>query len=373
MGVALRVPESDEHAEVGLLDELVVCRVADARGATRSELLRDLGALTSHKLSPSELRRSLDQALHDITASGRATETRSRYRLTETGRDMALSQLGGRALPDDWSEIRDVRLVARALDLHGQNEKRIKSIARPDGLRAAILQQAYRLPGRRQSTASRLRNALAVVALKRAFGNKIKSGIESGRGLSARAGRMLAGQLAQRPRDFGTDSRLIAALAAEACGSSQTDASSLRMAILRSAVARRMPSQQGQVETPPSAEEPAVAPSSTGEHIARPAAANRPDLPGFAAIVLAVADRHCEGWAGNRKAFINRVWATINEENPDWGLTEIEFKAMLAEAHRTGHIVLSNADLKSKSNAQDLQESAVTYMNTVWHYVRVVE
>ena len=91
-------------------------------------------------------------------------------------------------------------------------------------------------------------------------------------------------------------------------------------------------------------------------------------------IVLAVAARHGEGWEGNRKAFINRVWATINDENTRTGdSTEIEFKAMLAEAHRTGHIVLSNADLKSKSNAQDLQESAVTYMNTVWHYVRVVE
>jgi hypothetical protein len=44
---------------------------------------------------------------------------------------------------------------------------------------------------------------------------------------------------------------------------------------------------------------------------------------------------------------------------------------MLAEAHRMGSIVLANADLKDKSRMQELESSAISYKNTVWHFVRV--
>ena len=54
-----------------------------------------------------------------------------------------------------------------------------------------------------------------------------------------------------------------------------------------------------------------------------------------------------------------------------WGLSEIEFKAMLAEAHRAGHVVLANADLKDNENAKDLQDSALIYKNAVFHFIRV--
>ena len=44
---------------------------------------------------------------------------------------------------------------------------------------------------------------------------------------------------------------------------------------------------------------------------------------------------------------------------------------MLAEAHRTGHLVLATADLRDKSLLKELQDSAITYKNTVWHQLRV--
>ncbi len=44
---------------------------------------------------------------------------------------------------------------------------------------------------------------------------------------------------------------------------------------------------------------------------------------------------------------------------------------MLAEAHRLGAIVLANADLKDKKNITEIENSAVLYKNTVWHFVRV--
>ena len=78
-----------------------------------------------------------------------------------------------------------------------------------------------------------------------------------------------------------------------------------------------------------------------------------------------------QGWPGNRKAYISHVWQTIRETRAEWGLSEIEFKCMLAEAHRAGSLALANADLKDNSSIKDLQDSAVVYKNTIFHFVRV--
>lgn len=373
MGVVARV-EVPETA-LGLIDDFVLSRIADGRGATRSDVLRDLGPLASHRFSPSELRHEVDAALARLSASGDITCQRARYHLGAPGSQALAASLECRKLPPDWSEMRDIRLVAVALGVAGQGEQRVKALARPDGLRAIILQQAYRLPGRRVPSMAKLRCALAVVALERAFGNKIKSGFESGKGLSAKAGRMLAGQLSRRPRDFGTDARLVAALAAEACGAPQPDVASLRLAILRNAVSRRGAGDLKlvAVASPSSDSAQHNEPAGAGTERVRPPAASRPDLPGFASIVVGLADQFGEGWPGNKKAFISRVWEALEKAYPQWGLSEVEFKAMLTEAHRTGHLVLANADLKSKANAAELQASAVTYKNTVWHYVRATD
>ncbi len=77
------------------------------------------------------------------------------------------------------------------------------------------------------------------------------------------------------------------------------------------------------------------------------------------------------GWSGDRKAYISHVWRNIREKRPDWGLSEIEFKCMLAEAHRAGQLALANADLKDKDNIKDVQDSAVSYRNAVFHFIRV--
>ena len=219
--------------------------------------------------------------------------------------------------------------------------------------------------------------ALAVVALERAFGNKIKSGLDAGRGLSVKASRLLAGQLARRPRDFGTDTRLIAALAAEVVGSGQGDPASLRQAILRKYVSDRLGGGISELPASPvrAVETATVKPAvqAVAKNIAspRPAAASRPDLEGFTRVVLGHADAHADGWPGNRKALIARVWRATAEAQPEWGLSEIEFKSMLAEAHRTGHVVLGSADIKNKETLKDVQDSAIAYKNTVWHFIRV--
>lgn len=376
--VALDLPAPATDSVVGVL---ALVRIAAENGATRADLLRDLAPIASHRLSPSELRKGIESALISLLAVGAVDERRGRFRLTEAGVDLVADRLGKRKLPPTFAEIRDIRLIAHALELPAEPMV-LKSLERPDGLRSLILQKFWNVGGKRTFSASRLRMALAVVALERAFGNKIKSSLEAGRGLSVKASRLLAGQLAQRPRDFGTDTRLITGLAAEAVGATQSDPNSLRQAILRQYVSEQlggMPSPAVAPELVEASEVPQVALAEVGRAANdvepavsnKPAAANRPDLEGFAREVLRCADAAAEGWPGNRKALIAPVWRALANAHPEWGINDIEFKGMLAEAHRTGHVVLGSADIKSKENLKDVQDSAIAYKNTVWHFIRV--
>src|SRR5258705_2125168 len=303
-------------------------------------------AYVDQKLTPAAWRDLLRRSVGILLSEGAIIEKRSRFELTPAGRSAIVAQLGGKPLPAKWSEIRDVRLIAHALGLQSQPASQLKSLARPDGLRTAILQRAFGFNIKGTPSASKLRSALAIVALEGAFGNKIKGSV--GRtGFSGKLGRLLAAHLAVRPRDFGTDSRLVAALAAEKVGAFQTDAESLRVAILRAFVGPSLAlAQTVRAATPAIVAVKPVAPD-TPMARPRPAAAMRPDLVGFARVVRSAAAANAEGWSGNRKAFVSHVWLTVQGEHPEWGLTDIEFKAMLAEAHRTGHLTLADADLQA--------------------------
>jgi hypothetical protein len=91
----------------------------------------------------------------------------------------------------------------------------------------------------------------------------------------------------------------------------------------------------------------------------------------FCRAVIDAARPVAEGWPGNLKACISLVWKAIRNARPDWGLSEVAFKAMLAEAHRSGRIELASADLKDGRDLKSLEDSKILYKNTVWHFVRV--
>jgi hypothetical protein len=340
----------------------VLARVACEDGATRAELLHDVGEILVHKPSAVEIKSLIQAELEALSRGGLIAELRGRSKVTPAGAALAIAELGRDATAASWKEMRDITLVARALDIDGEAAT-LKALARPDQLRAHVLAKAYGFKLRRGAGPSQVRSRLADVALERAFGNRIKSGLGSRSGLAAKTARLLAGQLLRRPRNVGTDSRLIAMLAAEQAGATGTDAEALRLAVLRKycgdglAVAREKPIAE--------APQPPIAVAT------QPAAASRPDLPGFAREVQGAARTRAEGWPGSRKAFICHVWQSIADKHPGWGLSEVEFKAMLTEAHRTGHLMLASADLKGKHQMKEFQASAIAYRNMVWHFVRV--
>lgn len=351
------------------LNGLFLARIACNGGATRQDILRDLADVCAHKLSPAEWRREVELGLAAILDAGLASESRNRLTATAAGVVTAakfLQRPDTDKLPN-WADQRDISLIAKGLGLDGQTPARLRVLLRPEGLRAFIVQTSFGLTARKNPSLSKLRAQLALVALQRAFGNKVKTEIGRSSSLSAKAGRLLAGQLSRSPRDFGTDARLIAELAAEQVGALQTDADALRAAILKSLGSKLL--SQHRVASPTSRPVPTPANDLLPATAGHPSP--RPGLADFARRVQAAARVGAEGWPGNRKAFISKVWDTIRASESAWALSEIEFKCMLAEAHRAGALVLANADLRDKKDMAELTRSATAYKNTVWHFVRV--
>ncbi len=355
------------------LDDLVRARIACSGGASRAQIVRDLGTLMGGKLSSAQWRTAADTALARLMMNGQMREARGRLRLTEQGEAVVAGYFGEKeAHARTWNDQRDIWLVAKALGVDASKPALRSALSRPDGLSALVVQQAFGLAVRQALSPSKLRAALALVALERAFGDNVKEGLGKGSALSAKAGRVLAGQLLQKPRELPTDTRLIAALCADQAGVQRFDADALRLAVLRRLAGADAPLGQ----------QPAAKPalravrelSTPAPKILTPQAEETPQRPGlalFSAGVLGAARTRAEGWPGARKAFISRVWDAIRTSHPEWGLSEIDFKDMLTGAHRAGQLVLAGADLKNKQNIKELEDSAILYKNTVWHYVRV--
>jgi hypothetical protein len=361
------------RAAPAVVDDLILARVACSGGATRAQIVRDLGPLVTPKQSSAQWRETVDAALARLDAGGKVRDGRGRLRLAEPGEAAVARYFGEKdSHARTWTDQRDIWLVAKGLGVDASKPALRSALSRPDGLSALVVQQAFGLAVRQALSPSKLRAALALVALERAFGDNVKDGLGKGSALSAKAGRVLAGQLLHKPRELATDTRLVAALCADQAGAVRFDADTLRLAVLR---------KLGSVDAPISAQpvaKPALRAVCESEppppRILTSQPEETPQLPGlaqFSAGVLTAARTRAEGWPGARKAFISRVWDAIRTSHPEWGLSEIEFKDMLAGAHRAGQLVLSGADLKNKQNIKEFEESAILYKNTVWHYVRV--
>jgi hypothetical protein len=378
--------DAEHTASEDRLRALVLARIAcSAQGVSKSEVANDLGMIAGSRFASGQWRKHVEREISALSAMGLVAAKQGRLEATASGKSRSASMLGsGADAVRRWGEVRDVRLTAMALGLGAEPVRRLRSLMTPDGLRFGVLEHAFKLRIKGVPTAARVREGLAAAALRRAFGDKSTTELAGKLGLSAKASRLLAAQLSRKPRDFGTDSRLIATLAAEQVGASSTDPEALRLALLRQfftvSPTKAAPAKRPVVKRP-AAPEPLSVPSQ--ELRATPPAPptaqqqpvalvhpGRPDLAGFAVAVRKQAAGTAQGWSGDRKAYISHVWRSVRDQHQHWNLSEIEFKCMLAEAHRSGQLVLASADLKDKSNIKDVQDSAVVYRNAVFHFIR---
>jgi hypothetical protein len=361
-------------APVQSIDDLVLIRIA-AAPATRAELQRDLAALVAPKITGTVFRRSAELAIGTYVTQQLIAEQRGRLSATTAGHRVAEDHISPFRITDGgWDGVR-TSLVTRGLGLKAVSPNVAKALNRPEGLAALVLQQHFGMATDKALSPTTLRAELAVVALEKAFGNKIKTGLGKGSGLPGKAGRILAGQLFKTPREVATDGKLVLLLAAEIAGAPDASLDGLKLALLR-----RLTGNPATETTAKTADRRTPGPSPAADNDSSPLAATpvisprepvRPDMTEFSHAVVSAARPISEGWPGNRKAFISLVWKAIRNTRPEWELSEIAFKSMLAEAHRSGHLVLAGADLKDKCDQKALEDSKVLYKNTVWHFVRV--
>lgn len=361
--------------------DLVLLRIA-ADGATRAELQRDLAKLTGRKSSSgTAFRHAAERAIGGFVDANLITDVKSRLLATASGMTEAERLIDrSTTFKGGWSNVCNA-LVARSLGLTNVTGQIAKALDRVEGLGCLVLQQHFAILPKRLLSPTDLRAELAILALERAFGNKIKTGLGKGSGLPAKAGRLLAGQLFKSPREVSTDGKLIVALASEVTGATDSTLDALKIALIRRltsqapAVAALAPEPLA-LRAKTDLRKPAPRPDNdqhaiSDETLHNKRVAQPPDMIEFAGAVVDAARPISEGWPGNRKAFISLVWQAIRHTRPDWELTEVAFKGMLAEAHRSGHVVLAGADLKDRCDLKQLEDSKILYKNTVWHFVRV--
>jgi hypothetical protein len=373
------------HTPPFMVRDLVLLRIA-AGSATRADLQRDIAPILAPRISGSEFRRAAELAISTLGNALLISETKGRLTATAKGLQVAETSLGSaRSLGPAWADVKNM-LVIRALETHDTASIK-KAVQRLEGLAAIVLQNHFSISTSRVLSPADLRAELAIVALEKAFGNKIKTGLGKGAGLPAKPGRLLAGQLFKQPREIASDGKLIVQLASEIAGAREQSIEALELALLRRLTSTENAHDAAHIApAPPKRPEPAhhqprtPTPKAandrsplTGSVPAVARSLSPPDIAEFCSAVVDAARPVAEGWPGNRKAFISLVWKAIRNARPDWGLSEIAFKGMLAEAHRSGRVELASADLKDGRDLKSLEESKILYKNTVWHFVRVQE
>src|SRR5262249_60134901 len=210
----LEKPVAPGPLDVDRVRALLLSRIACAAGVSRSALTSELAACAAQRMPLAHWRLLVEREVEALCQAGLTRIVGTRLEASDAGVARAAIFLGLKsALPRSWEEVHEVHLMAKALGLERHSGRRLTGLATPDGLRTAIVERAFGVKMRGLATPSRLRAALAAVALQRAFGNHIKPSLSAKLGLSAKAGRLLAGQLAKKPRDFRTDARLIPPLA----------------------------------------------------------------------------------------------------------------------------------------------------------------
>ncbi len=329
--------------------EAVLLRLSDERcplpGPLR--LSRDLEPLVSHRLSAPVWRQMLDDTVVALAAKDYISMHRQHFHATPKGHRWRDERFGC-CIPHHahWHELRDVHLVGRALGV-SKSPLKLHALLSAEGLRRLVLENTFGIKLKQSDSVSGMRDVLARLALRR--GTVTGNLARSTHLLDASSRRAQAASLIGRKSAPATDHRLIAVLAADQIGAIGTSPADLRLQLLRRYMSGK-----------PLVSRPVPAPPQS-----------RFDFGDFLLEVRNFARQCAQGWHGNRRALISRVFPVLADAHPEWGLDVTRFKTLLAEAHKAGRLHLVHADLRDKKLLDDLRDSALAYQNMILHFIRV--
>ena len=318
---------------------------------TSRRLARELWPIVAEKLSPIVWQQMLDDTLMALAGKDLVSLVGQHFRVTKRGKTWRDARLGY-AVPTGltWPKLRDVHLMSRALGLSGSAPK-VRELLNAGGLRRLVLEQGFGIRLRGREKAAGTRDILARLALRRGTASGELARASSR--LDAAQRRAQAASLIGLAPVPSNDNHLIAAIAAGKVGAPDTSSAALRLQLLRRYMTR---------------EGLGSATKSSANRRRKPA---KLTLEAFISAVRDTTGRIGQGWSGNRKALISRVFPALIEAHPEWGLDMARYKSLLIEAHQAGRLQLVHADLKDKKIQGDLAASATAYRNMILHYVRV--
>ena len=340
-----------------ILENIVLLRLAFGaeEGETEVQLRKDLHPIVMHQVSATEWRTVLGQIIVRLVDCGLMRPVRANaYMCTENSQARILEFLQISRLPKlAWHEIRDGYLTALALNL-APNGKLAVRLLSAEGLRAAIIIDHFNLPyDIATASLEQIRVGLATVAEQRGLTSGIRTTPIHEKNLSHKEAVMMGAKLLKSRHVVESDGELFACLAAELVGAMNESASELRQMLFRQLISARESSELPKRITP-ILEAP-------------------PELSEFTCEVKTIAANSAVGWPGNKRAFISHVWRDLKAKFPHWNLDREGFKEMILNAQRAGLLRLTIADLRDKSNVEDVAESRIAYKNSEWHFIRVEE
>ena len=353
-----------------VLEDLVLTRLLFGlqEGETEVQLRKDLHPLVMQQMSAAEWRTSLGQVIVGLVDQGFMRPVRANaYKITEKcePRVQAFLQVS-RTPKAAWHEIRDGHLIALALN-EKPSQQLINRVASAEGLRSALLAQAFKLPyDLTTATVEQIRFGLAKVAEQKGLTSGIRTTPIEENNITQKEAVMMAAKLLKSGHVVESDGELMACLAQEVVGAVNESAQELRQMLFRRLISARESSELQLGKVSSSIRE-------TRETEPQTILSEPPALPDFAREVQTIAQHIATGWPGNKRAFISHIWAELRQKFPHWNLAEEGYKELILNAHRAGHLRLAIADLRDKTNVDDVASSRISYKNSEWHFVRADE
>jgi len=351
-----------------VLEDLVITRLLFGahEGETEVQLRKDLHPLVMQQMSAAQWRTNLGQIIVTLVDQEFIRPVRANaYMVTESCQARAASFLQTSRLPKaPWHEIRDGHLIALALGLVPTTHL-VSRLVSAEGLRSAVLTQHFNLPYDSATvTVEQLRFGLAKIAQDQGLTSGIRTTLIEKNTLTQKEAVMMGVKLLKSGHVVESDGELMACLAQEIVGAVNESAAELRQMLFR-----RLISSKESSEVIKNLQNKAQTGASIGA--ARAELEPVPPLPEFTDHVLKIAQDIAIGWPGNKRAFISHIWRDLRASFPFWDINGDEYKEMILKAHRAGLLRLAIADLRDKTNVEDVAQSCITYKNSEWHFVRV--
>lgn len=334
-----------------------------ANGLTTSEVKKSLNPIFYQAPSSNEW----GQCLQQLAIDGLLKKIgRSRFQITDMGQKQALQSLGLQSMPPTsrWLTLRNRYLIATLLKLPTAiNQSDRFSVANANGLRAAILINAFQLAIDSHPTLVKVRDSLLWQQLAQPANNisrqrqLAQSNFMQTKSFTINsAASLLLSSVLGTERELSWDNAL-KQLAAKAIGARRINPEELRLAILRIAT-----------QPQPVSTQPQPLKKRLSQSLQQPEAL---DLEHFASQMNQSAKRCQTGKFGDNKLFISHVWRQMERDHNTFGLDLNKFKHYLILANNKGLVSLSRADLPYAMDQEDVSTSETPYLNSTFHFIRL--